>query len=240
MAGYELANCFILQGCVTAINLDGGGSSQMTVENASGSLESVLSRFRRVTYIILVVASLTISASDRSTLLSLINQASNLQNGYVLFGDTAFLSAALIYGNTIYNSSKSMTGDYTKAIMRLREAIAGVTVVGYRTGIYQLNVSSSLLNEASTSAGSITSLPAGKTFTVTQISGNYGYIKSLDCYGWVDLTKATYISAAANTAATIGAPSVAYKGQNITISWPTVNSAAAYTYRVIELASEPD
>lgn len=240
MTVYELANYLISQGCVTAINLDGGGSTQMTVENASGSLESVLSSSRRVANSILVVARPAISASDRSTLLSLIEQASNLQNGYVLSGDTAALSAALTYGNTVYNSSKSMPGDYTKAIMRLREAIAGVNIVGYRTGIYRLNAVSSLLNDASASASAITLLPAGKTFTVTQTSGNYGYTKILDSYGWVDLTKATYIGAAANTAATINAPSVAYKGQSITVSWPAVNGAAAYTYRVIELAGEPD
>ena len=71
---YELADYLISQGCVTAVNLDGGGSTQMTVENASGNLESVFSSSRRVANSILIVARPAIPASDRSTLNSLLSQ----------------------------------------------------------------------------------------------------------------------------------------------------------------------
>lgn len=124
---YELADYLISQGCVTAVNLDGGGSTQMTVENASGNLESVFSSSRRVANSILIVARPAIPASDRSTLNSLLSQANALADTYVLTGNTAYLDAAISYGESIYNSSKAMPGDYTKAIMRLREGIAGVT-----------------------------------------------------------------------------------------------------------------
>lgn len=237
---YELADFLISQGCVTAINLDGGGSTQMTVENSSGTLEATFSSSRRVANSILIVARPTIDSADKATLNSLISQATVLLNSYELSGNTAYLESAISYANGVCNSSKSMPGDYTKAIMRLREGIAGVTKIGYRTGIYKLNSAQSLLDAASSSANVITTLAAGKTLTVTQVSGNYGYTKYLGDWGWIDLTTTTGLGAASNARTAITAPSVAYKGQDITISWAATNGASAYTYKVIELAGEPD
>lgn len=237
---YELADYLISQGCVTAVNLDGGGSTQMTVENASGNLESVFSSSRRVANSILIVARPAIPASDRSTLNSLLSQANALADTYVLTGNTAYLDAAISYGESIYNSSKAMPGDYTKAIMRLREGIAGVTKAGYRTGIFQLNTAQALLDSPSSAARSLSVVAAGKSLTVTEISGNYGYTKYLDTWGWIDLTKTTGLGQAAHTKANITAPEIAYKGQDITISWSAAKGAAAYTYKVIELVGEPD
>ena len=158
----------------------------------------------------------------------------------MLTGNTAYLDAAISYGESIYNSSKAMPGDYTKAIMRLREGIAGVTKAGYRTGIFQLNTAQALLDSPSSAARSLSVVAAGKSLTVTEISGNYGYTKYLDTWGWIDLTKTTGLGQAAHTKANITAPEIAYKGQDITISWSAAKGAAAYTYKVIELAGEPD
>lgn len=240
MTVYELADFLISQGCVTGINLDGGGSTQLTVENSYGNLEAVLSSSRRVANSILVVARPTISSSDKTALQSLIAQANTLINGYELGGNVAALNTALSYANGVCASSKSMPGDYTKAIMRINEALNGVTKIGYRTGVYRLNNASSLLSGASASSSASASLAAGKTLTVTQVSGNYGYTKYLDTYGWIDLTKATYMGAAAAKAAEISVPEVAYKGQDITLSWSAANGASSYSYKVIEIAGEPD
>ncbi len=236
---YELANYFISQGCVTAIDLDGGGSTQMTIEK-SGSLTTAISSTRRVANSILVVARPTVSASDKAELNGLLDEANTLRENFLLGGATGALDAAVTYGTGVRDSAKSMPGDYTKAIMRLQEALANVTKTGYRPGIYRLNTASTLQSGASASASAVSSLAAGRTFTVTQTSGNYGYTKVLANFGWVDLTKATRIGGAVNAQASIVAPAVAYKGQNITISWKPVNGAAAYTYKVIELFGEPN
>ena len=236
---YELADYLISQGCVTGINLDGGGSTQLTVENSSGSLESVFSSSRRVANSILVVARPAISSSQRNTLSSLLSQATALTATYQLTGNTTYLNDALYYANNVYNTSTSMPGDYTKAIMRLQDGMAGVTKVGFRTGIFKLNSAQSLMSAAG-SGTALASLSAGKSLTVTQVSGNYGYTKYLDKWGWIDLTKTTGLGAAANTKATITAPTVAYQGQNITINWSSPEGASGFTYKVIELAGEPD
>ena len=146
---YELADYLISQGCVTAVNLDGGGSTQMTVENTSGNLEAVLSSSRRVANSILIVARPVVSSVDKNTLNSLLSQANTLVATHILSGNTAYLDSAISYASGIYNSPKAMPGDYTKAIMRLREGIAGVTVSGYRAGIFQLDTTQSLRSSAS-------------------------------------------------------------------------------------------
>lgn len=237
---YELADFLISQGCVTGINLDGGGSTQLTVENSYGSLEAAMASSRRVANSILIVARPSISSSSKNTLQSLLTQANTLNNSYELTGNTALFNSALTYATNVSKSSKSMPGDYTKAIMRLRDAMAGVSKAGYKTGVYRLNSSVSLLSAAGSSASTLASLPSGKALTVTQISGNYGYTKYLDQFGWIDLTKATRTGNASYEKAVIQLPTFGYKGQDLTISWSAGNGAAAYTYKVIELNGEPD
>lgn len=236
---YELADFLISQGCVTAVNLDGGGSTQMTIESG-GSLSAVFSSSRRVANSILIVKRPAMEAADKNTLSALITRANGLLNTYVLGGNSAYLSSALTYANGVYNSSKSMPGDYTKAIMRLQDGIAGVYVTGYKTGVFKLNSAQSLRASASASASSLASITAGKTLTVTQISGNFGYTKYLDKWGWIDLSACTGVGAAANLKADISVPAVAYKGQNITVNWSSPQGASGFTYKVIELAGEPD
>lgn len=237
---YELADFLISQGCVTGINLDGGGSTQLTVENASGGLETAIASSRRVANSILVVARPSISSSLKNNLNAAVKQANELIASFELSGNTAALQSALSYASTVSQSSKSMPGDYTKAAMRVREALSGVTKVGYKTGVYRLNSAFSLLNSSSASAAVVSSLPSGKSLTVTQVSGNFGYTKYLDSFGWIDLTKATRIANASNAKAEISVPELGFANQDIVISWTEGNGASSYSYRVIELVGEPD
>ena len=115
---YELADYFISQGCVTAIDLDGGGSTQMTVENTSGTLYAPISFGRRVANSILVVKRPTISTEDKNELSNLINEANAVEN------KTAYLNDALVNANQVYSSATSMPGDYTRAIMELQDGIS--------------------------------------------------------------------------------------------------------------------
>ncbi|PWL46400.1 MAG: hypothetical protein DBY45_02575 [Clostridiales bacterium] len=121
MTLYELADLLISQGCVTGINLDGGGSTQMTIENTSGKLEEVLSSARSVANSLLVVkrpeTSHNLVAQKREKLQSLISMA-----------ESSGLSSLAAYGESIYNSATSMPGDYTKAIMALQEEIGRIII----------------------------------------------------------------------------------------------------------------
>ncbi|MBR5773593.1 MAG: discoidin domain-containing protein, partial [Clostridia bacterium] len=115
---YELADYFISQGCVTAIDLDGGGSTQMTVENTSGTLTAPISFGRRVANSILIVKRPTISSDDKATLGGLIKEANNVPN------KTAYLNEALVNATDVYESTTAMPGDYTRAIMELQDGIS--------------------------------------------------------------------------------------------------------------------
>ena len=121
MTLYELADLLVSQGCVTGINLDGGGSTQMTIENTSGTLEEVLSSARSVANSLLVVkrpeTSHNLVAEKREKLQSLISMA-----------ESSGLSSLAAYGKSIYNSATSMPGDYTKAIMALQEEIGKIII----------------------------------------------------------------------------------------------------------------
>lgn len=123
MTVYELADYLIAQGCVTAVNLDGGGSTQMTVENESGELEAVLAYGRSVANSILIVARPTIESETSEKLQELISDASKLVDSSSYIGDVESLRTALEYAKAVSASKQSMPGDYTKAIMRLSTAL---------------------------------------------------------------------------------------------------------------------
>lgn len=121
MTVYELADYLISQGCVTVVNLDGGGSTQVTVKNGSGEPECIFdSESRLVANCLLIVARPQIDAEIRNTLRSLIAASETLA------GDPSDLAEALRYAKAVSATETSMPGDYTKAVMRLREALGPV------------------------------------------------------------------------------------------------------------------
>lgn len=238
---YELADMLIGLGCQTAVLLDGGGSTQMTVQNSSGTLEAVYSSTRRVANSLFITERPAISSSTRSTLSSLIASANTYLSNYTLSSESeAQMQAALSYGNSVYNTSTSMPGDYTKAIMRLQEAINNVVITGYNTGIYQS--SSSLVMRSSPSSGesTVTTIQANTSLSVTSVSGDYGYTKYMSYTGWIYIPICTRIGNLSNAAATISSVDERPAGASLTISWNSVPGAAGYIYKVIELAGEPD
>lgn len=238
---YELADMLIGLGCVTAINLDGGGSTQMTAENTSGTLTAVYSSTRRVTNSLLIIERPTIPTSKRNTLSSLISTASDYLNNYTLSSASeASMQAAYDYGTSVYNTSTSMPGDYTKAIMKLQKAIDEVETIGYATGIYQSSSSLAMRSQASSGSSTVTTIPSSTSLSVTSVTGDFGYTKYLSYTGWIYLPDCTRIGPLANTAATISSVDERTAGSSLTISWDSVPGAAGYTYKVIELAGEPD
>jgi len=236
---YELADMLIGLGCVTAVNLDGGGSTQMTVENTSGVLEAVYASTRRVANSLLIIQRPTISSTASTTLSNLVTSAGTYLSNYVLSNQTA-MQDAYDYGYNVLHTSTSMPGDYTKAIMKLQEAIADVQILGYTTGIYQTSSSLTMRASASDTAAVVTTLPDGASFSVTSVSGDFGYTKYLTYTGWVRINAATRIGDLSTAGATINCVDERTAGSNFTVSWASVPGTASYTYKVIELAGEPD
>ena len=238
---YELADMLIGLGCVTAVNLDGGGSSQMTVENSSGTLVAEFSSTRRVANSLLIVQRPTIPTATRNTLAGLIASASTYLSNYVLSTEsTTAMQNAYDYGDSVYNSSTSMPGDYTKARMRLQEAIDNVVILGYSTGIYQTSASLTMRTAASDGASAVTTVPSGTSFSVTSVSGDFGYTKYLTYTGWVRINNATRIGNLSTAGTVINSVDERTAGSNLSVSWNSVPGAACYTYKVIELAGAPD
>ena len=108
------ADKFVNLGCVTAVNLDGGGSTQM---NFNGSV--VVSSTRKVGNSLLIVHRDTIPTATVTTLTALVNEAAT-----VLASDNvALVQAAYDDGAAVLASNTSMKGDYTRAIMKLQDAL---------------------------------------------------------------------------------------------------------------------
>lgn len=118
MTVYELADYMISQGCVTVVDLDGGGSTQVTVENDAGEPECVFdSESRLVANCLLIVARPDIDGETKDTLRTLITAAETDAGG------KSDLQAALQYAQAVSAAKTPMPGDYAKAIMRLRETM---------------------------------------------------------------------------------------------------------------------
>lgn len=116
----QVAEYLISQGCTDVIRLDGGGSVAMYLSNAgNGSAGYVENYGRNVPDCLMVVkrssAALQPSEEVLATLQDLIEQAQDSTNEAA--------QSALEYAQNILNNEKSVSGDYTKAIMRLQEAL---------------------------------------------------------------------------------------------------------------------
>ncbi len=114
----EFADLMISQDIVTGINFDGGGSTQMTVENDSGTLESLYDAGGRyVANSVFVIKRPTLSddlyGNKPETLADLIDQTEALKP----------TAESLNYAKEVYETATSMPGDYTKAIMALQEEL---------------------------------------------------------------------------------------------------------------------
>lgn len=118
----ELADYAIRLGCTDVIRLDGGGSTSMYLSNTgNGEAGYAMSTTRNLPDCLMVVkrssSALQPSAGTKSTLSDLMKQAESSNNEAV--------KAALEYAQSILDNEKSVSGDYTFAVMRLQEALSG-------------------------------------------------------------------------------------------------------------------
>lgn len=233
LTAYQLADLLISMGCVTGINLDGGYSSQMVVEDENGAIVSKTEQSRRVPNSILIVKR---SAPDRelsAVLAKTIYQADQLYRKFELTGDVKKLISETERAQNVFYSALSTNGDVTKAIMRLNAAMAGVKKGAYKTGVYAAVSDTYIYEKAEYGAERLHGISIGTKLYVLETAGHYGFTQYLGYYAWIDLDSFDIMNGETDKTVNITAPSVVYKGDGVSISW-SAQGAAAYTYKVIE------
>ncbi|PKM63092.1 MAG: hypothetical protein CVU97_02060 [Firmicutes bacterium HGW-Firmicutes-21] len=119
---YELADIMVQMGCVTAYNLDGGGSTQMLITKPNGDFEYALKSSegtygRNVANCIYIVERQSPDTEIVTALEQLI--ADNAEN------TTTAVIEAIANAEAVLDNPNSMPGDYTRAYMFLQSAISG-------------------------------------------------------------------------------------------------------------------
>ncbi len=120
----ELAKLMISMGCVTAFNLDGGGSSQMYVNN-----KDVFSYGRQVGSSILIVGreGQATSATAKQELNDWIYNANTAE--YPDDSVKEAVQAAVTAAEAIYNDSNAMTADFVRETMNIKLAMGVMTSI---------------------------------------------------------------------------------------------------------------
>lgn len=122
------ANMFIEAGCVTAYNMDGGGSSQLVLDN-NGTLEQVYGQGRGVANSILLIERGGPDAIDDDIAAALDSAIESITSE--MKKDSA-IKAAYDAAVAVKNNNLSMTGDYRNALYDLNQSI------GMRTKLLNL------------------------------------------------------------------------------------------------------
>lgn len=124
----EVAEAMIELGCVNAVNLDGGGSSTL---NLNGTNKYV-SENRAVGSVMLIVGrnEATTSSTDKQELNNWIyNANSELAAGTYSGEQKTLVETTVANAQAVYDDAKSMSGEYVRAVMEIREAMGLVADV---------------------------------------------------------------------------------------------------------------
>jgi len=126
----ELAALMINMGCVTAFNLDGGGSTQMYVKDSD-----VLTYGRQVGSSILIVGrdGQATSATAKQELNDWIYNANTAT--YPDDSVKAAVMAAVAEAEAIYNDANAMTADFVREAMDIKKAMGVMTSIEPKTYI---------------------------------------------------------------------------------------------------------
>ena len=121
---YELADLMVQLGCVTAYNLDGGGSTTMITKKADGDFdirirgnEGTYGRNVANSFYIVKKQSTQKSNGVKAALAALVDE--NKDNPSQTVQD------AIAEANAVLSYANSMDGDYTRAYMKLKTALSG-------------------------------------------------------------------------------------------------------------------
>lgn len=202
----QVAEYLIGLGCTDVIRLDGGGSVAMYVSDAGDGKPGYKENHgRNVPDCLMVVkrSSKALQPSDevKKTLNDLIAQAKNSSDENV--------KAALAYAQSVAGSAKSVSGDYTSAMMRLKDALSGKgalsELIGLASGVSFTNYSEYALTRlreayvyASEVFGSSTATPSDVSMAYAQLEKWYNatgsYSTSDATYSQLTSANAFYLS----------------------------------------------
>ncbi|MBQ9414879.1 MAG: phosphodiester glycosidase family protein [Clostridia bacterium] len=123
----QIAQMMISLGCVTAVNLDGGGSSTMVAGNTT-VFQADPSSMRSVGSTVLITTrtnSKTQSSSKKQALSNLVAEASTGSYGSA----QTTVNSLIAQSNGILANANANTGDYQRLYMKLQEAMGKVTSI---------------------------------------------------------------------------------------------------------------
>ncbi len=171
----DVASYMIEQGCTNVIRLDGGGSTAMYVSNTGNGnpgfkLICEGTYGRNIPDCLMVVkrssAALQTSEETKSTLTALMKQAES--------SDSEAVKAALEYAQSVVNNAKSVSGDYTFALMRLQNALSGkselVDLLGKAAGITFTDYSEYALDQIRAACSKASAVFAKSDATSAEVS----------------------------------------------------------------------
>ncbi len=130
----EVGDAMIELGCVSAVNLDGGGSSTINVNGTN----KYVTENRAVGSVMMIVSrnGATTSVDKKQDLNNWIyNATSELNNGTYTGEQKNIVQAAIYEAQAVYNDVNSMNGEYIRQVMNLRSAMGLVEDVKPKTYI---------------------------------------------------------------------------------------------------------
>ncbi|MCH5183045.1 MAG: phosphodiester glycosidase family protein [Oscillospiraceae bacterium] len=118
----QVADYMMSLGCTTVIRLDGGGSSAMYLCDDGSGKAGYKENYGRPVADCLIIAKRSSSALQpsgemKTALTNLMKQAQGSADPYV--------QTALAHAQSVANRKTSVSGDYTYAMMRLKDALSG-------------------------------------------------------------------------------------------------------------------
>lgn len=235
---YEVADILISEGCVTGINLDGGGSVQLITENGEGKLEPRTPIQRRVANSLLLVEKKPNDAVKTKFDFALAMAKSYFVSYELGKGREELI--AVIDEVSHLSDGRSTGAEYVKATAKLSLAMENTEKLKIFEGVYAAFENTVLLKSADDGSKVICEIPEGESFTFTHFEGDYGFTRYKGYYGWVPVENVMGLGSVEDVKLEINVPDILYKGEDLTVSWNVIPGVTDYSYKVTEYDSIPD
>ncbi|MBR6807304.1 MAG: phosphodiester glycosidase family protein [Clostridia bacterium] len=232
ITSYELADVLISEGCVTAINLDGGNSAQLVIENEKDELVSVTPILRRVANSLLLVEKKPPTDIKAEFDLALAMAKSYFVTYELGRGREALIAAI---DETSHLSRVTASGaEYVRASAKLSNAMDNTEKLKIFEGVYVTFEDTVFLKQAESESEVLCEVPAGESVTVTRFSGDYAFTRYKGFYGWIPVESLMGLGSSENIKLELDSPEVLYRGEDLTVSWNVLPGVCGYSYRVTE------
>lgn len=235
ITSYELADILISEGCVTAINLDGGNSAQLVLENENGELETKTPVLRRVANSLLLVEK-----KPTEKIKAEFDFAFAMAKSYLIsyeLGDGREELVSAIDETSYLADGKGTGAEYVRAIAKLTEVTENVEKISILEGVFMSFEDTVLLKNSNSEARVLCEIPKGETFTFTHFSGDYGFTRYKGYFGWVSVDSVMGLGSAEDINFTLEVPDTVYRGEDVNVSWDKIDGVVGYSYKVTEYES---